>query len=229
MKRVLGIFAIALTGGLVALGLHALITKDSKPQSFAEYQNAQFTRADQLSDVPSADFVSVAEHSTPAVVHIKTTIAAQASNQQPFFDPFGFFDNPLIPQQPQQATGSGVLITEDGYIATNNHVVENAQKVEVTLDDKRSYVAEVVGVDPETDLALLKIEDKALPFLKFGNSDELKVGEWVVAVGNPFNLTSTVTAGIVSAKGRNINLIRQKGGEYAIENFIQTDACCQPW
>ncbi|MGB1038944.1 MAG: S1C family serine protease, partial [Bacteroidia bacterium] len=119
-------------------------------------------------------------------------------------------------------------IKKDGYIVTNNHVVDNASLVEVVLDDKRTYVAEVLGTDPETDLALLKIEEDNLLHLNMGNSDELKVGEWVVAVGNPFNLTSTVTAGIVSAKGRNINLLRQRGGEYAIENFIQTDAAVNP-
>jgi Do/DeqQ family serine protease len=106
--------------------------------------------------------------------------------------------------------------------------VENAAKVEVVLEDKRTYVAEVMGTDPETDLALLKIEEENLRYLNLGNSDELNVGEWVVAVGNPFNLTSTVTAGIVSAKGRNINLLRQKGGDYAVENFIQTDAAVNP-
>lgn len=228
MKKVLGILAIAVVGGLVALGLNALISKSSNPQSLQEYQNAIFTNADKLSDVPSADFVSVANVATPAVVHIKTTINVQPNNQPQFFDPFGFFNNPMVPQGPQQATGSGVIITADGYIATNNHVIENANKIEVVLDDKRSYVAELIGTDPETDLALLKIEEKQLHFLKFGNSDKLQVGEWVVAVGNPFNLTSTVTAGIVSAKGRNINLLREKGGEYAIENFIQTDAAVNP-
>ena len=227
MKKTLGIFAIAIIGGLVALGLNALVTKSTQPQTIQEHQAAQFTKSATLADVPSTDFVSVAEIATPSVVHITTTMAPSRTNQQ-FFDPFGFFDGPLMPQQPQQATGSGVIITADGYIATNNHVVANAEKVEVVLDDKRSYIAEVVGTDPETDLALLKIEEKGLDFLKFGNSDDLKVGEWVVAVGNPFNLTSTVTAGIVSAKGRNINLLRQNGGEYAIENFIQTDAAVNP-
>ncbi|MFY0642837.1 MAG: Do family serine endopeptidase [Bacteroidia bacterium] len=227
MKKILGIFAIAIIGGLVALGVNALVSKSNEPQTIQEHQAAQFTKAEALTDVPSTDFVSVAELATPAVVHITTTMAPQRTNQQ-FFDPFGFFDGPLMPQQPQQATGSGVIITADGYIATNNHVVANAEKVEVVLDDKRSYIAEVVGTDPETDLALLKIEEGGLDFLKFGNSDDLKVGEWVVAVGNPFNLTSTVTAGIVSAKGRNINLLRQNGGEYAIENFIQTDAAVNP-
>lgn len=227
MKKILGVLAIAVIGGLVALGVNSLVSKNSKPQSFQDYQSALFTKTDKLSDVPSTDFVSVANVSTPAVVHIKTTIKVN-QNQPQFLDPFGFFENPMVPQGPQQASGSGVIITEDGYIATNNHVVENASKIEVVLDDKRSYVAELIGTDPETDLALLKIEEKKLNFLQFGNSDNLQVGEWVVAVGNPFNLTSTVTAGIVSAKGRNINLLRQKGGEYAIENFIQTDAAVNP-
>lgn len=227
MKKILGVLAIAVIGGLVALGINSLVSKNNNPQSFQEYQSALFTKTDKLSDVPSTDFVSVANVSTPAVVHIKTTIKVN-QNQPQFLDPFGFFENPMVPQGPQQASGSGVIITADGYIATNNHVVENASKIEVVLDDKRSYVAELIGTDPETDLALLKIEENKLNFLAFGNSDNLQVGEWVVAVGNPFNLTSTVTAGIVSAKGRNINLLRQKGGEYAIENFIQTDAAVNP-
>jgi serine protease Do len=166
------------------------------------------------------------------VVHIKTSYGGSGSEptesgEEQYFDPFDFFHDRSIPQGPQQASGSGVIITPDGYIATNNHVVERASKVEVVLNDKRTYIAEVVGTDPETDLALLKIDESDLPFLSFGNSDDIKVGEWVIAVGNPFNLTSTVTAGIVSAKGRNINLLRQNT-EYAIENFIQTDAAVNP-
>ncbi|MBT8327249.1 MAG: trypsin-like peptidase domain-containing protein, partial [Bacteroidia bacterium] len=230
VKKGISILAIAIVGGLVALGLNKLMTKEAAPQSFQEHQSAKFTLAEKLSDAPQLDFVSVAEVSTPSVVHIKSTISTNGSNQQQF-NPFeDFFNGPMFPQQrgPQVATGSGVIIKKDGYIVTNNHVVDGASKVEVVLDDKREYVAEILGTDPETDLALLKIEDDNLPFLNLGNSDELKVGEWVVAVGNPFNLTSTVTAGIVSAKGRNINLLRQKGGEYAIENFIQTDAAVNP-
>ena len=231
LRRVLGILAIAVVGGLVALSVNKLFTKSTPSQSFQEHQNAKFTLAEKLADVPDVDFVSVADVSTPAVVHIKTTISGSASSEIPFNNPFeDFFNGPMFPQQrgPQQATGSGVIIKKEGYIVTNNHVVENASKVEVVLDDKRTYIAEVLGTDLETDLALLKVEEDNLPYLNMGNSDELKVGEWVVAVGNPFNLTSTVTAGIVSAKGRNINLIRQKGGEYAIENFIQTDAAVNP-
>jgi Do/DeqQ family serine protease len=117
--------------------------------------------------------------------------------------------------------GSGVIVSQDGYIVTNNHVVQEATQVTVTLNDKREYTATIVGTDPSTDLALIKIDEAALPFLTYGNSDDVKIGEWVLAVGNPFNLTSTVTAGIVSAKARNINILGSQG---AIESFIQTDA-----
>jgi Do/DeqQ family serine protease len=123
------------------------------------------------------------------------------------------------------SSGSGVLISPDGYVVTNNHVVEEADAFSITLNDKREYEATLVGVDPSTDLALLKIEADGLPHVLFGNSDSVRIGEWVLAVGNPFNLESTVTAGIVSAKGRNIDILE---GEYSIESFIQTDAAVNP-
>jgi serine protease Do len=230
MKRLVGIFAIAVFGGLAALSLnHYFFDGSNKDKSFEERQRVHFAKQELVTDQPGVDFVTVSAKATPTVVHIKTTMqAASSSNIPDGMDPFGFFNDPRFQQKrPQQASGSGVIITDDGYIATNNHVIENADKIEVVLDDKRSYVAELVGRDPETDLALLKIEEKQLQFLSFGNSDEVKVGQWVIAVGNPFNLTSTVTAGIVSAKGRNINLLRQNS-EYAIENFIQTDAAVNP-
>ncbi len=231
VKKIASIFMVAVLGALVALGINRLWNKNN-PRSFEQMQNnAWFTNQKLSGDQVGFDFVAVSELSTPAVVHIKTTMSAQTSQSQQspdgFFDPFEFFQDPRLRNMPQEATGSGVIITTDGYIATNNHVVENASKIEVVLNDKRTYTAELVGRDPETDLALLKISEKELPFLKFGNSDVLKVGEWVVAVGNPFNLTSTVTAGIVSAKGRNINLLRQNT-QWAIENFIQTDAAVNP-
>jgi len=124
-----------------------------------------------------------------------------------------------------EGTGSGVIISKDGYIVTNNHVVENATKVRVTLFDKREYDADVVGTDASTDLAVLKIKEKDLNPIKFGNSDNLKIGQWVIAVGNPYGLNSTVTAGIVSAKARNISILKN---QYAIESFIQTDAAVNP-
>src|SRR5690606_9093155 len=145
-------------------------------------------------------------------------------------DPFREFFGPRMQQGPSQSSGSGVIINENGYIVTNTHVVQNADVVEVTLYDNRSFKAEVIGTDPDTDIALVKIEQKNLPFLSFVNSDNAKVGEWVLAVGNPFNLNSTVTAGIISAKGRNINILSRnsEGGSTAIESFIQTDAAINP-
>jgi Do/DeqQ family serine protease len=151
---------------------------------------------------------------------------------------YGGFNNPLFeyffgPQQGrqqqeipmQEGSGSGVIISEDGYIVTNNHVIDRSKEIEVTLNDKRTYKAKLIGADPNTDIALIKIEAENLPVVLFGNSDSLKVGEWVLAVGNPFNLTSTVTAGIVSAKARNINIINS---QMKIESFIQTDAAVNP-
>ncbi len=177
------------------------------------------------------DFTATAEKVTKAVVHIRSTssenVATRESN-----DPMQFFFGPGQ-RGPSQSSGSGVIINEGGYIVTNNHVVQGADVVEVILSDNRSYKAEVLGTDPDTDIALIKINQKELPYLSFVNSDESKVGEWVLAVGNPFNLNSTVTAGIISAKGRNINIINnnregQQNGNTAIESFIQTDAAINP-
>lgn len=228
MKKVATLLLIAIAGGLIALGINKLTEKD-EPKSVSELQQVQFTNGTALSGAVEVDFVQVAEKATPTVVHIRNTVEAVSRNDRTpqGFDPFGFFDHPQMQMRPQQSTGSGVIISKDGYIVTNNHVVDGASKIEVTLNDKRTYVAEVIGTDPETDLALIKVEEDDLSFLPFGNSDQVKVGQWVIAVGNPFNLTSTVTGGIISAKGRNINLLRQNS-EYAIENFIQTDAAVNP-
>jgi serine protease Do len=180
----------------------------------------------------SLDFTATAAKVTKAVVHIRST-STNGSAARETNDPMQFFFGPGQ-QGPSQSTGSGVIISEGGYIVTNNHVVQGADAVEVTLSDNRSYKAEVLGTDPDTDIALIKINQKELPFLSFVNSDESKVGEWVLAVGNPFNLNSTVTAGIISAKGRNINIINsnhregQQTGNTAIESFIQTDAAINP-
>ncbi len=181
--------------------------------------------------VPAAgetDLTVAAELSVNAVVHVKTTYPAprQSFSADPFFE--FFFGRPERSQQsiPQQrGSGSGVIISTDGYIVTNNHVIAKAESIEVVLNDKRKFTARLVGTDPNTDIALLKIEATELPVILMGNSDELRVGEWVLAVGNPFNLTSTVTAGIVSAKARNINILN---AEMKIESFIQTDAAVNP-
>ncbi len=173
------------------------------------------------------DFTMAADKSVPAVVHIKTSFTRKNAYYDDFFAPFYDFFNvqPFSQQYPINATGSGVIVSDDGYIVTNNHVVQDAEQISVTLNDKREFVATVVGLDPSTDLALIKIDEKNLPFLIFGNSDQVKIGEWVLAVGNPFNLTNTVTAGIVSAKARNINIL---GGGSSVESFIQTDAAVNP-
>jgi serine protease Do len=184
------------------------------------------------------DFTEIAAKVTPAVVHIRSTSEGNAvsRNRPPeTIDPFQFFFGPDAPRQrgPSQSSGSGVIINGEGYIVTNNHVVQGADVVDVTLSDNRTFKAEVVGTDPDTDLALVKISQKGLPYIPMVNSDQAKIGEWVLAVGNPFNLTSTVTAGIISAKGRNINIInsgteRSESGTTAIESFIQTDAAINP-
>jgi Do/DeqQ family serine protease len=164
------------------------------------------------------DFVNASDVSRPCVVYIKV----QSTAQQTGFGFWDFFGN----IGPVSSSGSGVIISSDGYIATNAHVVQDAEKIEVILNNnKRSFIAKVIGVDASSDLAVLKIEAKELPYIQFANSDQLQIGQWVVAVGNPFNLTSTVTAGIVSAKGRNINIVQN---QFPIESFIQTDAAINP-
>lgn len=154
------------------------------------------------------DFTAAANYALPAVVSIK---AIQQTN-----DRWGSLS---------RSSGSGVIVSADGYIVTNNHVIENAKEINITLNDNRQYDARVIGTDPTTDLALVKVTETELPFLTFGNSDSLQIGEWVMAVGNPLGLQSTVTAGIVSAKGRDLNLISD---QYRIEAFIQTDAAVNP-
>ena len=163
------------------------------------------------------DFVDAANEAIKSVVHIKSKYTSNEVYR--YFDPFY---GQRYYQQPKEniASGSGVITSKDGYIITNKHVINNAQEIEVILHDKRAYTATIIGEDPKSDLALLKIDEDNLNFLKFHNSNNLKVGEWVLAVGNPYNLNSTVTAGIISAKSRKINILNDGG----IEAFIQTDA-----
>lgn len=191
-------------------------------------------RNNEKGEVVAPDFTHTAEVVTSAVVHIRSSQTNTARRQ--LNDPVQqFFFGPQMPSQNSVSTGSGVIINASGYIVTNNHVVADADRVDVTLHDNRSFVADVVGTDPDTDLALIKINQKDLPYLSFVNSDNSRVGEWVLAVGNPFNLNSTVTAGIISAKGRSINIINSNNpsrqsqqGSTAIESFIQTDAAINP-
>jgi len=232
MKKYLGLFAVAGLGGLAAVGVTKLVD-DKYADNFSENHLARYASLNDVTSRP--DFVEVADLVTPTVVHIVTTVEQTPQKQSQEINPFDFFGNPgfgfEMPNTPRSGSGSGVIISADGYIVTNNHVIDGATKIRVILNDKREYNAELLGKDPNTDLAVLRIDEKNLPFALVGNSDEVKVGQWVLAVGNPFNLTSTVTAGIVSAKGRNLNLLRDQRNpesQYSIESFIQTDAAVNP-
>ena len=237
MKKIFKSLGIVLLVAAVSAGTTIAVQKygnplDIKGQSAqvqsttSSDQAAAYKRFASLPQAGETDFTNAAELSVNAVVHVKTTYRNQASSQQ--MDLFEFFFGRPGQQREmpmQQASGSGVIISEDGYIVTNNHVIDRADKIQVVLNDKREYTATLVGTDPNTDIALLKIDETGLPVILMGNSDDLRVGEWVLAVGNPFNLTSTVTAGIVSAKARNINILN---AEMKIESFIQTDAAVNP-
>jgi serine protease Do len=220
-------------GGVITLtGYHFLWNDVSPYPSIENRQNAVLANFDvdssQVSVPQGLNFIHAAHKVRPAVVHIKTTYKQRKirqSEEDPIEDMFRQFHGDKYPIFPRQSSGSGVILTDDGFIATNYHVIDNAHSIEVILNDKRSYTARLIGTDRSTDLALLKINEKNLPFVKYGNADKLEIGEWVLAVGNPLDLTSTVTAGIISAKGRNIDLLKD---EYAIEAFIQTDAAVNP-
>lgn len=233
MKKIGSLLLIAIIASAVTMGAYeyfdlgkteVIIERESTQPAFQYVGNTLAA-----SNAPSTDFTEAAASSTPAVVHITSSKLTAVNTYDPWKDLFGddfFGGSQRAPQERrQQSSGSGVIISENGYIVTNNHVVSNADEVEITLWNKESYKAEVIGLDPSTDLALLKIDAKKLPNLNFANSDDVRVGEWVLAVGNPFNLESTVTAGIVSAKGRNINILKDR---YSIESFIQTDAAVNP-
>lgn len=223
----------SLLGASIAFGAVLLLggknTFSVAPSTTPAYLTSQSAS---VSAIPTEGFTVAAEKVLPAVVHIRS-VGKSKGNANSFFDldevPESFrrfFGDPSPRQMPkQEGTGSGVIISTDGYIVTNNHVVADADKIEITLHDKRLLTARVIGTDPNTDVALIKVEAENLPTLSFADSDRLKVGEWVVAVGNPFNLESTVTAGIISAIGRSINILE---GRSAIEAFIQTDAVVNP-
>ena len=205
------------------------LTEQQKPATEVEQvQQAQVQRAAFIPTESTPDFVDAAERSVDAVVHIMTKVVRQSATYNDFFGAllgqlYGY------PGQTRNNTmvayGSGVVLTPDGYIVTNNHVVEGADEVEVTFNNKVKKTATIIGTDPTTDLALIKVDASDLEYLTFGDSDNVRIGEWVLAVGNPFNLTSTVTAGIVSAKARNLSIL---GEGTSVESFIQTDAAVNP-
>lgn len=236
MKQFLSFFIAGLFGAVIALAGAAWLMPRLSPATVLE--NAAPVQAGWLNAAPGVpvavpfDFTEPSERAMPAVVHISAKAESTASRSRrnepynPFREFFGedfFFGNPF--RGPKAGTGSGVIYTSDGYIITNNHVVDFASTIEVTLYDNRKFPAKLVGADSKTDLAVLKIEANGLPTLEIADSDKAKVGQWVLAVGNPFDLTSTVTAGIISAKGRNLRILQDND---AIEAFIQTDAAVNP-
>jgi serine protease Do len=234
MKQFGSIFLAAVLGSMCTIAAYQWLGSDQNTST--QYVNsAPITKVAygvNENAIP-LDFTATAERVTKAVVHIKST-QKESSRESQQYDPLReFFGGPQgRGSQPSQSTGSGVIINGEGYIVTNYHVVKDADIVEVTMNDNRSFKAEVIGTDADTDLAVIKVKQNNLPFLAFVDSDLAKVGQWVLAVGNPFNLNSTVTAGIISAKGRNIGIVNREGiteqGNSAIESFIQTDAAINP-
>lgn len=247
MKKLWKNLALVLAIVLASAGISYVVVSQFSKQILASFDNmkeqntlqqqARFAKMEVVPGV-ATDFTVAAENSVHAVVHIMSKTNRTVQQGQGPIDLFEYFFgyrdyNQPRQQQPQVGYGSGVIISRDGYIVTNNHVVEGADELQVTLNDQRSFTARIVGTDPTTDIALIKVDAEDLPIIPFGNSDDLKVGEWVLAVGNPLNLTSTVTAGIVSAKARNLGIIGNQSSSngapsLGIESFIQTDAAVNP-
>lgn len=238
MKKQLNILSIAIVLILVMAGF-TLFAKTGKNNISLQTDSIPALKANYTNSItPTVDFEKAATSAVPSVVHIKTiTKASQVSGKQqqnPFGNMFGdddlfkrFFGGGGSMAEPdQQASGSGVIISKDGYIVTNNHVVDGATEITVTLNDRKNYKAKVIGTDVNTDLAIIKIDGYNLPVMSIGNSDEVHLGQWVLAIGYPLNLDVTVTQGIVSAKSRNIGINQQ--GAAPVEAFIQTDAAVNP-
>ncbi len=228
MRRILIPFLTSLAGGFIAVALSSRFGPPAHPSpaTSGALPVRSFPMSANGLPMASVDLVPAAERSVNAVVHVTTETTVNV--RDPFAEYFWGYRPPA--QQQRQGAGSGVIISADGYIVTNNHVIESADRIKVHLNDRRIMDAKVIGRDPSTDIALLKVDAEGLEVLRYGNSDDVKVGEWVLAVGNPMNLTSTVTAGIVSAKARNINLLQNDPGRdiFPIESFIQTDAAVNP-
>lgn len=225
MKSFVRIMLISALGGIISLGTYKLIIEEPVRTTYIESVPGRVLQTS-MNAVPLEGFTFAADKTLNAVVHVKTAVTSAGGYAYRSPREF-FFGIPQRPQSPeiQLGSGSGVIISKDGYIVTNNHVIVNAESIQISLNSGEEYEAKVVGTDPTTDIALIKIDAQDLPYLTFSNSDQIKIGEWVLAVGNPFNLTSTVTAGIISAKSRSIGIIP---GRAAIESFIQTDAAVNP-
>lgn len=254
MKKIALIVLAAFIGGAVAIGGYKMFERGSNGMTLTEKQNVLFaSNPSKISSTGAVDFVQAAAAVSPAVVHIRTTFKAEGSDAGGAGSPMDMMEEFFggrggrRSRAPRAASGSGVILTPDGYIVTNNHVVDNADKIQVVLSDRRKVEAKVIGRDPNTDLALIKVDASDLPVVKMGNSDNVQVGEWVLAVGFPLDLQTTVTAGIVSAKSRAIGILNrdqqpteeeyeeyQRTGKApartnsAIESYIQTDAAINP-
>jgi Do/DeqQ family serine protease len=236
-KKILLVVVVVVISFMASIGAMTYMVKHNRGiQTVLMEKDTSFSQPVRLTGYASVaaentDFTYAAEQAVQAVVHIKSVAKSQwAKDERRYFDPFeyffGFGGSAPRQQQPRVGFGSGVIISTDGYIITNNHVVEGADELEVTLNDNREFRAKIIGTDPNTDIALLKIEASDLHTLPFGDSEQLKIGEWVLAVGNPFSFKSTVTSGIVSAKGRSI--MTGETNRNKIESFIQTDAAVNP-
>lgn len=226
MKNIAKIFLISTLGGVITLGLYKIFFEAPLENIIIQEASSSAIQTNSRSFLPLAEtsFTAAAEKTVNSVVHVKTAVEARYRQQSSPLD--YFFGRQGNPQgKLQLGSGSGVIVSKDGYIVTNNHVIEGAQEISITLNDGKEFTARLIGRDPTTDIAVLKIDGSELPYLTFSNSDDVKLGEWVLAVGNPFNLTSTVTAGIISAKSRNIGIIEERS---AIEAFLQTDAAVNP-
>ena len=226
-KRYVGIFLSMLAAALIAVFAYAkFFQPEARVVEIPDNDPVKYTSLPtgaEMGSLQAMDFTVAAENTVNAVVHVKTTVMRE-TGVNPLYE-FFFGIRPETEPRPVVGFGSGVIISDDGYIVTNNHVIDKSDEISVVLNDRREYQAELIGTDPTTDLALIKIDEKKLPVVEFGSSDDLRLGEWVLAVGNPYNLTSTVTAGIVSAKARNFNILRNN---FSIESFIQTDAAVNP-
>lgn len=228
-KGILYFFIAAIAGAISACAVVKLSNRNSiaADSSAVVQSDTQFRTVD-LSNDKWPDFTFAAETCVDAVVYVKVRATQQVvSNAGPLFR--FFFGYERIPYSREvQGSGSGVIIREDGYIVTNNHVIAGANAIEVTLNNNRTYPARLIGTDPATDVALIKIEESGLPIVPFADSDQLRLGEWVLAIGSPYDLRSTITAGIVSAKGRSMPKDPNNPNEFRIESFIQTDAAVNP-
>ncbi|MAN26393.1 MULTISPECIES: S1C family serine protease [Mesonia] len=231
MKKLSSLLLVSILGGAITLGSYKLFieennhspilaTEQTNQKQAATFIANKYATGTANSSI-NTDFTEAADKTVHAVVHVKNV--AVVNNARSMFEQYYFGNQSSGPKKALQGTGSGVIITPDGYIVTNNHVIDGASELEVTLNNNLSYKAEVIGTDPQSDIALIKVDAQNLDYIPFADSDNVKIGDWALAVGNPFNLTSTVTAGIISAKGRDLN-----EGDSRMQSFIQTDAAINP-